>query len=84
MHCYVSEIYSCSLLIEWNFSDKGKVEAPITEMKEAVDSSEEAKNKKRHLNVVSIGHVGEFMCGVLHLSFAHALDERCELPLLGS
>ena len=48
------------------------------------DANEEAKNKKRHLNVVSIGHVGEFMCGVLHLSFAHALDERCELPLLGS
>lgn len=45
------------------------MEAPISEMKEAVDSGEEAKKKKRHLNVVSIGHVGE-------LTFHSSLNNR--------
>ena len=43
------------------------------------DANEEAKNKKRHLNVVSIGHVGEL---TFHTSLNnHALNEMF-IPLL--
>ncbi|CAO2834420.1 unnamed protein product [Amaranthus hypochondriacus] len=58
--------------------DKGKVEAPISEMKEAVDSGEEAKKKKRHLNVVSIGHVdaGKSTIGGQILFLSGQVDDR--------
>ena len=43
---------------------KEKAEAPVQELKEVANADEEAKNKKRHLNVVSIGHVGELIADV--------------------
>lgn len=71
-----------SLIINVNFSEKEKAEAPVQEVKQAVNNEEEVKSKKRHLNVVSIGHVGELIYVVPSLSSAHFNIERCVLLLL--
>ncbi|KAL2940394.1 Eukaryotic peptide chain release factor GTP-binding subunit ERF3A [Bienertia sinuspersici] len=57
---------------------KEKVKAPVQEVKEAVNADEEAKNKKRHLNVVSIGHVdaGKSTIGGQILFLSGHVDDR--------
>ncbi|XP_010693065.2 uncharacterized protein LOC104906058 isoform X2 [Beta vulgaris subsp. vulgaris] len=58
--------------------EKEKVQAPVHEANEAVDIVEDVTNKKRHLNVVSIGHVdaGKSTIGGQILLLSGQVDDR--------